>query len=587
MRLIPAWNGMSLPRMHFPKQDVTVSLIVFLTALSVQAAHAADLFAIQLSPEAKALPEMGVPFLHETIAEHHLSGDGLILSPDTSPYHWTQIGPSKEPFVLKVAVDKSHFTHGILTIWNWHNFAVHQSKILAGPDASVEILVKGLGTYLITLDGFRDGACQKRLIRNIAVTTDGNEARDAWKKDDFFLGLCAFPGRYHWRPGGVPTLPEGLTEDEARQHEAELIARLGLQVVRVDESIEMGRKQRDGKDSYYFDFARMDAATSAWTSRGFELALQSMSAADWAVLPKYADQGKNRWRYPHQEAPQRAYLAALVNRYRKHSRFLQISNEPDQIGYWSGTNEEFVTQFTFSQHEVRRVAPDLPITYGGYTVVDEAKCAYFLKHLHHLADFPAYNAHGNLTDYARSFAIMRRLQQEAGDHSNRWVNTETGYSAWRLEQERRQGQIDAQKILYSWANNHAGVLLFCSRMTRGPGRDGTPDFGLLDYQFCPRFVYGSVAALTTTLSGASFEKTLSEIDAAYLYTFRRGADLILAGFTLEDSASIQITNDASEIVEVDEMGNTRLIDASNGLSLALDGYPRYWVLKGASGAQVD
>jgi hypothetical protein len=578
---------MSLIRMCLHKQHEPVALIVLLSALIVTAARAADQVTIRISPDTQAIPEMGVPFLHEKIAEHQLSGNGLILTPHESPYQWTKIGPTNEPFILNTAVDATHFTHGILTIWNWHNFAVHQSKILAGTDAPIEVFVDGLGTYLITLDGYRDGVCQKRLIRNIAVTRDSNTAREFWKKDEFFIGLCAFPGRYHWTPGGFPTLPSGLTEEEARHHEAELIARLGLQVVRVDESIEMGRKQRDGKETYYFDFARMDAATSAWTSRGFELALQSMSSADWAVLPQYADQGKKRWRYPHQEAPQRAYLAALVNRYRKHSRFLQISNEPDQIGYWSGTNQEFVTQFTFSQDEVRRVAPDLPITYGGFTVVDEAKCAYFLKHIHHLADFPAYNAHGNLTDYARSFATMRRLQQDADDHANRWVNTETGYSAWRLEQERRQGQIDAQKILYSWANDHAGVLLFCSRMTRGPGRDGTPDFGLLDYQFCPRFVYGSVAALTTTLAGASFESTLSETDAAHLYTYRRGMDLIVAGFTLEDSATVQIASDAKDVISVDEMGNVRQMDSSTGLKLSLDGYPRYWVLKGASRVQVD
>ncbi len=557
-------------------------MIALITTLSGNPLLAIDPLVIHLSPKSPVIAEVKVPFLHENIPEHRLSGAGLTLSPTGAPYQWVKIGPSNEPFILTIGVDDTLFTHGILTIWNWHNFAVHESKIFAGTDTTVEFLVDGLGTYLITLDGFCDGVCQKRLIRNIAVTPDGNAARDAWKKDEFFIGLCAFPGRYHWNPGGVPTLPSGLTEEEARNHEAALIARLGLQVVRVDESIEMGRKQDDGAESYYFDFDRMDAATNAWTSCGFDLALQSMSAADWAVLPKYADQGKNRWRYPHQEAPQRAYLAALVNRYRKHSRFLQISNEPDQIGYWSGTNKEFVTQFTFSQDEVRRIAPDLPITYGGYTVVDEAKCAYFLKHLHHLADFPAYNAHGNLTDYARSFATMRRLQKEAGDDSERWVNTETGYSAWRLEQERRQGQIDAQKILYSWAHHHAGVLLFCSRMTRGPGRDGTPDFGLLDYQFCPRFVYGSVAALTTTLGGASFEKTLSETDAVHLYSFRRGPDLILAGFTLDDQATAHVSNDSREVVAVDEMGNERAIDTPNAFCLTLDGYPRYWILREAS-----
>ena len=557
-----------------------------LISLFVTASGRAEKEVVVLAPDSPILSNEKVPFLHEVISEHHLSGDGLELNPVSGPYEWTKIGPTEEPFQLKVGADSAQFEHATLSAWNWNNHLVGQWRIEAGEPETIAIQIKALGTYLLTLDGWREGACQKRLIRNLAVTRDLNEARATWKVDEFFLGICAFPGRYHWTPGGKPALPEGLTEQLARDREADLIARLGLQVVRTDESLEMGRrKNARGEDEYYFDFARMDAAVASYTSLGFQLALQTMNAADWAVLPSYADQGKNRWRYPHQEKPQRAYLAALVARYRDQSRFVQISNEPDQIGYWSGTNEEFVTQFTFSQNEIRRVAPGLPITNGGYSLVDEAKCAYFIDRLHGLVDLPAYNAHGNLEDYKRSFATMKRLQAAAGDAATGWINTETGYSAWRLEQERRQAQIDAQKVLYSWANGHAGVLLFCSRMTRGPGRDGPPDFGLLDYQYCPRFVYGSIAALTGTLTKASFRETLVESKDIHLYVFERGEDLIVAGFTLgEEAATAVIESDAKEVIAVDEMGNEGEPSAGGGLNLTLDAYPRYWVLRGATRA---
>ncbi|MEQ1839728.1 MAG: hypothetical protein ABL994_04910 [Verrucomicrobiales bacterium] len=568
------------PQRIFRSMGISFLLICQFVTASVRAGKEV----VVLAPDSPILSNEKVPFLHEVISEHHLSGDGLELSPVSDPYDWTKVGPTEEPFQLKVGVDSAQFEHATLSVWNWNNHLVGQWRIEAGEPETIAIQIKALGTYLLTLDGWREGACQKRLIRNLAVTRDLNEARATWKADEFFLGICAFPGRYHWTPGGQPTLPEGLTEQQARDHEADLIARLGLQVVRTDESLEMGRrKNARGEDEYYFDFARMDAAVASYTSRGFQLALQTMNAADWAVLPPYADQGKNRWRYPHQEKPQRAYLAALVERYRDQSRFVQISNEPDQIGYWSGTNEEFVTQFTFSRDEIRRVAPGLPITNGGYSLVDEAKCAYFIDRLHGLVDLPAYNAHGNLEDYKRSFATMKRLQAAAGDTATGWINTETGYSAWRLEQERRQAQIDAQKVLYSWANGHAGVLLFCSRMTRGPGRDGPPDFGLLDYQYCPRFVYGSIATLTGTLTSASFRETLVESKDIHLYVFERGEDLIVAGFTLgEEAATALIESDAKEVIAVDEMGNEGGPAAGGGSNLTLDAYPRYWVLRGAT-----
>lgn len=552
-------------------------------AVSCLVSFAAVAEEVVLSPDAPPLEAVGVPYLHEVLPEHRLSGAGLELGPAAGPYGWTKTGPTTEAFDLNLSVSSPTFERGTLTVWNWNNHAVAQIQVAAGEEKRIALRVEGLGAYLLTFDGWRGGKVEARLIRNLGVTRDLNAARGTWRTDEFFVGTCAFPGRYHWKPGGEPTLPAGLTEPQARDREAELIARLGLQVVRTDESLEMGkRKGKDGEDEYYFDFSRMDAAVGSYTSRGLQIVLQTMSASDWAVLPQYADRGKDRWRYPHQEKPQRAYLAALVGRYGKHARFVQVSNEPDQTGYWSGTNEEFVTQYRFSRDEIRRVAPEMPITVGGYTLVDEAKCAFFIKQLRGQTDLPAYNAHGNLEDYARSFATLRRLQAEADDTATGWVNTEAGYSAWRLEQERRQAQIDVQKVLYSWANGHKGILLFCSRMTRGPGRDGPPDFGLLDYQYGPRFAYGALAALIATLTNTSYAETLSEQDGIYLYRFRRDGESILAGFTLrEEPVTVQITSDAREVVEIDEMGNASPPENGGDFEFPLDGYPRYRLMSGA------
>jgi len=560
--------------------------VLALLALLLPAAHGE---VATVSPDSPILGNIGVPFLHESVPEHRLSGDGLVLVPVGDPYDWIKTGPTTEPFRLRVSVGGGRFDHGLLTVWNWRNHAVKQWKVGADREEILEIRIEGLGSYLLTFDGWRDGGVGARLIRNLAVTRDLNPARSTWRTDEFFAGICAFPGRYHWTPGGSPALPSGLTEEQARDREAGLIARLGLQVVRTDESLEMGRREDEaGHEEYHFDFSRMDAAVAAYTERGFQLALQTMNAADWAVLPRYADQGKNRWRYPHRERPQRAYLSALVKRYAPHTRFVQISNEPDQTGYWSGTTGEFVDQFRFSIDEIRKAAPDLPVTNGGYSLVDEEKCAQVLESIRGLVDFPSYNAHGNLEDYRRSFATMRRLQAKAGDAAARWVNTEAGYSAWRLDQERRQAQVDVQKVLYSWANGHAGILLFCARMTRGPGRDGDPDFGLLDYQYCPRFAYASVAALAGTLTNTSFRATLVEEGGCHLYCFEGDDGLVLAGFSLEETPgtdSVEVETDAASVVAVDEMGNERAVEASTRLSLSLDAYPRYWILREATRAE--
>lgn len=556
-------------------------LVVCLCALFSLATGASG---IDLYPEAAALSETGVPFLHIVLPEHRISDDALSLIPEGGLYEWTKIGPTDEPFRLHVAVGKDRFERGILTVWDWHNRAIFQQHFRAGQKELLEFQVRGLGSYLITFDGWRDGGVAERLIRNIGVTRAQDGARETWKMDEFYIGTCAFPGRYHWTPNDESTLPAGLTENEAREHEASLIARTGIQVVRVDDSLGMSRKvdPKTGEETYAFDYSRMDPSVESYTSHGFQIILQPMNSPAWAVLPKYADRGVDRWRYPHQERPQRAYLAAMATRYAKHARFIQILNEPDQIGYWTGTNDEYITQYLYSLDEMRRVVPGKPVTVGGYSLVDEGKCAYFIKKLHSHVDLPVFNAHGNLADYKRSFATMRRFQDAVGDRATGWVNTESGYSAWRLEQERRQAQIDLQKTLYAWANGHRGFLIFCSRMTRPPGRDGSPDFGFLDHQYCPRFVYAALTALVGALDGASYQATLAEGDSTHLYLFQRGEVKILAGFAIGDRPiQVQFDTDAREVTKIDEMGNETPLPTEEPPSLTLDGYPRYLLFRGA------
>lgn len=531
---------------------------------------AAEIIRIDLHPQSAVLVQQNVPPLHEEVPEHPLSGEGLLLEPKAGPYQWT----GNASFVFSIEVDATRFEHGVLTVWNWHNEAVQQRRLVAGDPRELEIVIEGFGSYLLTFDGFRDGACRERLIRNIAVTEDLNAARETWKTEEFFLGICTFPGRYHWKPGGEPTLPKGLSEDEARHLEAEMMARLGFQVVRVDESLEMGRRENG---DFLFNFERMDAAVEAYTSRGFKLGLQLMNAADWAVESKYDSVTEHRWRYPHEETAQRAYISALLGRYGDKAGFVQIFNEPDQVEFWAGTPDEFIDQFEFSHEQITSDLPGVPIANGGYAFVDPKKTRYFIDHLSSLVDLPAYHAHGELRGMIENFQLLQTQYRGVGIESAKWVNTETGFDAWRLDQERRQAQAVAQKVLYAWANNHAGVMLFCGRMTRGPGRDGR-DLGLVDYQFCPRFAYGAIGGLVSVLEGASYESTLVQKDEKFLYVFKRKEEFILAGFATDDTGSFQLETDATEIRFVDAMGN----ESAGDDLLQLDGYPRYWILNGAT-----
>ncbi|MDF1740488.1 MAG: hypothetical protein P1U86_15110 [Verrucomicrobiales bacterium] len=552
---------------------IRMALFLFLFA-AVTISAEAESIRVQLSPQTEPLKVTGVPFLHEKPNEAVSDVDGLWITGE-KPFQWAHLVDESGPIAIEVKAHEESFDEGVLTIWNWHNKAIGQWKIAAGAVQPFELAIEGRGVYLLTLDGYKDGECVKRLNRSLAVTEDLNRVRKSWKRDEFSLGICAFPGRYHWSFKGVPTLPAGFTEEEAREVEAELLARLGFQVVRTDESMEMGQRiSGAGERTFQFDFSRMDKAVEAYTSRGFELALQLMNAPDRGVLPKYEDEPKPLWRYPREEVPQRAYVAALLDRYGKHARFVQVFNEPDQKAFWAGTQEEYLTQFEFTRDEVHQARPDMLVVNGGYSLVDQSRTEFFVNELEGQSSFAAYHSHGNIDDLAEDFETMKRLQREAGYSSVRLINTEMGYDGWRLDQERRKGQIVPQKTLFCWANDHAGVLLFGGRMTLGPNRTNQ-DFGFLDHYFCPRPVYGTMAGLIATLDGASFVRSRHDSGGVYLYEFDKKGAMILAAFTTGDEAAFELETDASQLVQIDEMGNRTTLEVNGELVVELGGYPKY------------
>src|SRR6056297_1261309 len=192
---------------------VRPSVILALLIVAQSAVAETGSLKITLSPNLEAVSEsLPISPLHEVVAEARLPGEGIALSPRTDPYQWTRISSANDPFLLDISLERDAFDYAILTAWNWHNEPVFQKEISTTGRTPCEISVEGLGTYLLTLDGFGDGVFQKRFIRNVAVTEDVKFAQTEWKTDEFFVGVCAFPGRYHWQSSGEPNLPAGMTE---------------------------------------------------------------------------------------------------------------------------------------------------------------------------------------------------------------------------------------------------------------------------------------------------------------------------------------------------------------------------------------
>lgn len=496
------------------------------------------------------MEDPAVPLLHEKVID---AIDEVTLEP-AKVSDWI-VAPAKntrEGSLIELTIrssEKSKADAKVLTAWDWENRPVAQMKVDGASPQVVRMRVEGRGVFLLTLDGFREAKHAYRLVRSFAVLPANDEARSRWKNSDYWLGICAFPGRYHWSSGGKPSKSESITEQNAREIEAVAMAKLGLTVARLDVSMVLPESEKSP-----IDWTRMDAAVNAYTSRGFELALQLMHPPDWAMEEKYESETKDRWRFPRREEPYRRYVREIVSRYGKHAKFVQVYNEPDQLEFWAASPEEFVTELGRARDEIRKLLPTTPIVNGGYAFIDPKRTEYFTQAFKGKIDLAAYHSHGNLRELKRDVTHMRQLHEAAGYDKPRYVNTECGFAAWRLDQERAQAASVVQKILYSWAHGDEGMLLFASRMTKAPGRSGR-DFGFLDYDFCPRFVYGTVAAFVDVFAGAKFERALLEADSVHAYLFKRGAQHIVAYFAVGESTTLTITSDAKAAKFSDAMGN--------------------------------
>ncbi len=530
------------------------SMVLLLMTLQTSCAVAIDeravrepISIVELIP-GRTVINKAVPALHER------TGDvppPVLLTAKDRPWPWhVTLQEERSSFSLTVTpTDAAAKDELLLTFWDWENRPAAQSKVISDKPRRFDVSIEGRGVYMVTLDGFRDGKHAYRVVRSFAVLSANNDAKERWKQSDYWVGICAFPGRYHWNSGGKPSKPEAISEEKARRIEAEAMAKLGLTVARLD--VSMVLPENEGAP---IDWKRMDAAVDAYTSRGFELALQLMHPPDWAMEEKYRNETKDRWRFPRREEPYRRYVREIVRRYGRHAKFVQVYNEPDQLEFWAASPEEFITEFDRACDEIRKALPTTPITNGGYAFIDPKRTEYFTTELKGKLDLAAYHSHGNLRELKRDIDHMRQLHDKAGYDKPRYINTECGFAAWRLDQERAQAAGVVQKIIHSWARGDEGMLLFASRMTKAPGRTGR-DFGFLDYDFCPRFVYGAVSAFVQQFAGARFERTLIESNDLHAYVFKRGEQRVIACFSIGESKTAAFETDARRATIFDAMGN--------------------------------
>ncbi len=545
-----------------------------LCAMLLLAASAQAQVTIALRPGMDALPAPGVPLLWADLPDADVKAADLTLTPEQA-YTWiAEPGHS----LTVTAASAKEGSRVVLTVWDWDNHPVAQRKLLGVGKEEVRFDATGRGTYLLTLDRFAGDTCEARLARSFAVCPSNLGKRDVWRQSAFWPGACSFPGRQHWSNSFGPGHPPGLSEQQTREMDADLSARLGLILVRPDLPVTWAAPDKP------MDFALADAALGAFTSRGFKLALQmGLPDGDWALMPQYKAVTDPKWRYPRVEDAVRKYARAVVARYGKDAAFVEVYNEPDNLDFWRGTVDEFVATHHWIAAESKAAAPALPVLSGGLCLMDPERTGLIARGIADAVDAVGYHSHGGVDTLQASLTAMRALHAAAGYKSPIFYSTEMGFANWRLDMERASAATAVQKLLYCWAHGNRAALLYCSRDIGGP-RMSARDWGFVDYFFCPRATYGAVAAFMDTYAGAIFDRVLTEANGLYAYVFRAGGKLLVTAFVGADyPRPVVFETDAKAASLLDPMGNVSPATVMGGrLTVTVSYCPTTLVLEKAT-----
>lgn len=529
-----------------------------------------------LSPRMPAVAVPVVPGLCGKVPDADVvGGDSLGMEP-AKPYRWI-VSPGQDfEFTARGAAAEGT-DRAVLTVWDWENRPVAQTSFAAPFEGRVRCRVEGRGTWVLTLDAMRGDECLMRLIRSFSVCQDNTSRRSLWKKNGFWVGQCSFPAWHDIVTDGRPAHPPGLTGDESRELEADLIARMGVQVARFN--LVVRRRDDAGFD---LDFALADKCAELYTSRGLSLVLQLFMAYGdgiGPVLEKYAGATDGAI-FPLKEEPYRHYIRETARRYGRHAAFFQIGNEPGNPHQYSGTAEEYVEQVRQAVEEIRLIRSRIPITNGGYCFDNEdTRC--IAAGIRGLTDFVSHHWHGDLPGLKVFRADIERMHRDAGYDSPRYANTEMGYHVPTVCEDRRNAVYEMQKLLYSWANGYIGVLLYASRELWWP-RQHDREYGFVDYFYCPRFVYGAASAFLDKYAGFTFSRVLKETKNLHVYEFVSGKRRMIAAFAVNEPVEITLTCDARSAVLIDPMGNETPLSDPKTITLRAGEYPQSVALDAAS-----
>lgn len=204
-----------------------------------------------------------------------------------------------------------------------------------------------------------------------------------------------------------------------------------------------------------------------------------------------------------------AYVAEVVKRYGKYTRYWEVWNEPD-VSFWLGTAQQYADTFDATYDAIHRVQPNAVVMNGGFsetkrrpTFIPDWQAATRRK-----PDVFAYHSHMAFANMLRASSSVKTYLKDANWNMPVWLN-EAGFSSVSGNSERDQAIALVKKMS---STPYLGFNAYFWYDLRDDGTDPKEiehHFGLVQADYTPKAAAVAAHTLMSTLAGQRFARRVS------------------------------------------------------------------------------
>ncbi len=278
------------------------------------------------------------------------------------------------------------------------------------------------------------------------------------------------------------------------------------------------------------------------------------------------------------------FAAAAARHYRGQGVVWEIWNEPNLAQFWfPAPNADHYAQMALAAAEaIRRADPTA-------TIIAPAVVSFEWPYWHALgraglfASLDAVSLHPyGVERPEEALPRYRQLRQLLHRYLPHWpiplLVSEWGFSSVEGGISR---EMQARYLVRGWlANLTHDIPLTIWYDWRDDGRNPAAleeNFGMVTHDFAPKPAYRAAQVLAETLGGYRYVRRIATAEEDFLLLFWRGTSPALAAWTVTGTHTITLPFTTAEQVSL--LGARRTLTGTRGLTMTLDGSPRYLLLE--------